>query len=957
MEEQIQELCAEFGRLPDEESRTAFLKRSPELLHVSVVADLAEAVRRKVRVDVPEAFRLAEAAVTVARQLRDEDAVALSLRAKANALWFMGQCKPAVDLFREAAVLFERAGNMNEVGRTLSSSIQSLALLGEYESAFSAAERAREIFNSLGETLRTARLELNLANIYHRQNHFTQALAAYKRAYEQLLPHNDAEGIGVALHNIAVCLIALDDFHGALETYRQMRDFCQQEGMPLLVSQADYNISYLFYLRGDYTQALELLRVSRETCRKNDDKYHLALCDLDQSEIYLELGLVDEAAEMAQKSFEQFQKLEMSYETARSLANLAVAAGVQGNSSRSLQLFAEAKEIMLRENNRSWPSLIELYQALVLFHEGNFVEADRLCTAALEFFGSAQMPSKHVLCLLLLARVRLKTGEPDEASQYCHEALEHASKLDAPILSYQAHFLMGQVHEAFGEPNKAYDSYQESRSALDSLRSGLRAEELKIAFMKDKVEVYARLIQLCLNRGSGQASTEEAFSYMEEAKSRTLRDLIFGRLHFPFVSESEENETGRRIFDVRKDLNWCYRRIEREQLSQEGASPELIESLGLRARAYEHELLRLVREVPSSNAAGRSLRTPETVSLPEIRASLGPDAALLEYFYIGEQVFVALLTTDSLDFVPVTTVSSVTRRLRMLQFQMSKFRLGRDYVSKFQQALLRATQNHLQAIYEEIFAPLRQRLKARDLIIVPYGPLHSLPFHALFDGRQFLLDTFTISYAPSASIHALCQQQIETHTGPSLILGVEDPKTPFIRQEVEAVAEVVTEPQILLGSDASERALREDGARSRLIHIASHGYFRQDSPMFSAIRLADSYLSLYDLYHMNLPVDLLTLSGCVTGLNVIAEGDELIGLSRGLLYAGARSLLLSLWDVDDRSTAEFMKLFYSHLHHQPDKAEALRRAMLDLRTRYPHPYYWAPFRLIGKSLNEVAASG
>jgi CHAT domain-containing protein len=121
--------------------------------------------------------------------------------------------------------------------------------------------------------------------------------------------------------------------------------------------------------------------------------------------------------------------------------------------------------------------------------------------------------------------------------------------------------------------------------------------------------------------------------------------------------------------------------------------------------------------------------------------------------------------------------------------------------------------------------------------------------------------------------------------------------------------------------------------------------------MFSAIRLADSYLSLYDLYHMDLPVDLLTLSGCVTGLNVIVEGDESIGLSRGLLYAGARSLLLSLWDVDDRSTAEFMNLFYSDLFQGHSKAEALRTAMLDLRRLYPHPYYWAPFRLIGKSFN------
>ncbi len=953
MEEQLLELCAELGTLPDEESRTAFLNRSPQLLQSAVVTDLAEAVRRKVRVDLPEAFGLAEAAVAIARRLQDEEAMALSLRAKANASWLMGQCRSAVDLFREAALLFERAGNMNELGRTLSTSIQSLAFLGEYENAFSAGVRARDIFDRLGNTWRMARLELNIANIYHRQNRFAQALAAYRQAYEQLLPHNDAEALGGALHNMAVCLIALDDFHGALETYRRMRDFCQQYDMPLMVAQADYNIAYLFYLRGDYDQALELLRVSRETCRKNGDKYHSGLCDLDQSEIYLELGLVQEAAEMAQQSFEQFQELGINYEAARSLANLAVAAGVQGSGSRSLQLFARAKAIMLREKNQVWPSLLDLYQALVLFHEGNFAEARRLCTAALAFFSSTQMPSKHVLCLLLLARVSLKTAELDEASRHCRVALQLVSKLDAPILSYQTQFLMGQVYECLDEPRKAYDCYQESRSALHALRSSLHTDELKIAFMRDKVEVYARLVQLCLDRDSGPASIVEAFSYVEEAKSRTLRDLILGRSHsgYPFVAESEESETGRRIGNLRKELNWCYRRIEWEELSRDGASPEVLESIRLRAREYERELLRLVREVPSSNAAGKSLRSSEAASLEEIRASLGSEAALVEYFNVAERVFAAVLTAHSLDFVPVTDASRITQRLRMLQFQMSKFRFGHDYVSKFQESLLRATQNHLQAIYEDVFAPVRPLLKTSHVVVVPYGPLHSLPFHALFDGERFLVDIFTVSYAPSASIFALCQQQVETHRGSSLILGVEDPKMPFIRQEVEAVAAVVPEPEIRMGSDANERVLREDGSHSQLVHIATHGYFREDNPMFSAIRLVDSYLSLYDLYHMDLPVDLLTLSGCVTGLNVTVEGDESIGLSRGLLYAGARSLLLSLWDVDDRSTAEFMKLFYSHVMNRQNKAEALRSAMLDLRTRYPHPYYWAPFRLIGKSFS------
>lgn len=118
--------------------------------------------------------------------------------------------------------------------------------------------------------------------------------------------------------------------------------------------------------------------------------------------------------------------------------------------------------------------------------------------------------------------------------------------------------------------------------------------------------------------------------------------------------------------------------------------------------------------------------------------------------------------------------------------------------------------------------------------------------------------------------------------------------------------------------------------------------------MFSSIRLGGSYLNLYDLYRLKLSADLVVLSGCATGLNVIKAGDEQIGLVRGLLRAGAQSLILSLWDVHDRSTQEFMVSFYTHLQRGKSKPEAMRSAITELRARYPHPYYWAPFLLIGK---------
>ncbi len=928
--------------------RTEFLHHHRQLLDTHVVDELADAVRAAVRVDIPKASILAEAAVAIAGELGQDETLARAFRSKANAAWFKGDCRHAVGLFQTAAQLFEQARNMNEVGRTLSSSIQSLALLGEYDTAFRAADRARDIFTKLNEPLRVARLTINVANIYHRQNRYSEALSAYEAAYRELLPHKDMEGLGVALHNVAVCLIALDDFRGAMESYRRMRALCEEQNMPLLVGQADYNIAYLHYLRGEYTEALDLLRATREMCQKNGDSYHLGLCDLDQSEIYLELNLVEEAIEMAQASLDHFLSLGMNYEACRSQMNLAIAKSLQGETMRALELFSGAKEMARQENNRVLPALIDLYRALVLYDCGEFVEAETLCRDVLNFFGSTSLPSKHAFSRLLLARILFQTGNSQASAGECDEALTILNNLDAPILLYQVHLLRGQILESAGKTTRAYELYQHARHELETLRSSLQRDELKIGFMRNRLEVYSRLIQLCLQDKTRDSSAEEAFGYIEAAKSRTLQDLIFAGPQQKDIN-AEEHETDQHVKNLRKELNWYYHRIEREQCSPDGISAGQLQALKQQAREREHQLLHLLREAPASAAVGAALLNSKIASLSEVRCALGPETTLVEYFAVNAQIHAAVISAKDLKILRIACASGVMQSLRMLRFQLSKLRLDPAYVSRFATSLLRATQGHLQGLYRDLIAPIENVLGTEDLIVVPYGPLHSLPFHCLFDGKRYLVDNFNVCYAPCASIFAHSHRQQRQDSRPSLIVGVDDPRMPFIRDEVESVAKVVPEPRVLWGAEATEQALREYGAQSRLIHIATHGCFRQDSPMFSSIRLADSYVSLYDLYRINLPAELLTLSGCVTGLDVVDEGDELIGLTRGLLYAGAQSLLLSLWDVDDRSTSRFMREFYGELAKGSRKADALRIAMLRLREQYSHPYYWAPFKLIGRA--------
>jgi CHAT domain-containing protein/tetratricopeptide (TPR) repeat protein len=941
-------LIAKLGQLSSEPARRKFLAQHKTLIRQDTVEQLAKLVVQKVRVNTQEALHLAEAAVLIGKRLRSKEALALGLRAKANALYSSGDNRAAIEHHQQAFRLYESLEIWNEAARTLSSSIQPMILVGEYDKAFEAAERAREIFARLKDPWRLARLEINVGNIYHRQDRFEESIAHYERAYAGLVPYKDAEGIAVVLSNMAVCLISLNDFPRALSTYKEARAFCQQNNMPLLVAQADYNIAYLYYLRGEYSRAIEALYAARRACEATGDAYHFALCHLDLSDIYLELNLSEEAREIAHEGFLQFEKLGMGYEAAKTLANEATAYGQQGKTVQALERFAKARDMFGRENNLVWPWLIDLYQGLLLFHEGRYFEARRLCAAAAVFFDQSALAGKAILAHLLLARIALQMGDSAEAQNETDKSLARLKGVQTPVLAYQAHLLEGQIAQARHDRPAAHHAYLQARKALETLRSRLQGEELKISFVKNRMQVYEALVDLYIAGDGTDTSTEEALACMEAAKSRSMIEMIFqGGQSLP-LGEAGQSDLVRRIRDLREELNWYYHRIELEQLRPEEKSLERLGSLQEKAQLHEKELLRTLRELPAHERENATLEAPAGFSLEKLQASLPQDATLVEYFSTGDRIVAAVITSTEIHILPVTVLSRVAHFLQLLRFQLSKFRMGSQYVRRFEEPLLRATHSHLESLYGELIAPLRPFFQGKHLIVVPHGPLHFLPFHALRNGEEYLCDAFTVSYAPSATVFSLCQEKPASVSTISLILGIADDRAPQILDEVKSVAALLPQSSLHIGDQATSSLLRERGPESGLLHIATHGVYRQDNPMFSGIRLGDGYLNLYDLYQMRLNAKLVTLSGCATGMNFVAAGDELLGLQRGLFCAGATTLLLSLWDVHDQSTSQLMQLFYREYMRTGNMPDALQHAMRELRQKNPHPYFWAPFVLVGK---------
>lgn len=956
--------------LEDEAESLAFLAARTDLHGRPAVERLSRELVRYALEDLHQAERLARAVVWLAEAVGDDYSRALAAKSQGHAAYLTGRYEEARAHYGVAVDLFRAGGAEIEAAVVQSSSLQSSAYLGRFREALEDARQAREVFSRHGDRLLLARLASNEGNILVRQDRHPEALDLFRDALAVLRQIGDPQDLVAVLTNIGVCAIELHDFTEALAAYRELSAHCERHGMALAAAQADYNIAYFYYHRGEYTRALEMYQRSRAWSLESGDPYELALCDLDQAEIYLELNLTEEGERLAQLAFAAFEELAMPYEGAKTVAFLAIAAHQLGRDFQALRLFDDARRRFVAQENRVWPAAIDLYQALILYDAGRSPEARHLAERSRGLFEAARQEARAALCDVLLARIDLQSSQPLAARDRCRLALQRLEILDIPASSAKAWFVCGQAEEALGDREAALAAYRTAHGLLESLRTHLHREELKISFFRDKLELYQSLVAITLSgepaSGSRREDQRDALTFIEQAKSRSLADLIAFRAQSLPPSRSTHSELVDRMRRLREELNWYYRQIDVHELqappSSEGGSADAarsrIEELRRLSREQESKLLATLGELRTADAEFGSLQTAATLGVDEIQAAIPPDCMLVEYYEARGTIYVAVVGRHQLTVRPVTTGQRVREVQRLLQFQLSKFRLGTDYCSTFAAQIHAATRAHLSELYAELLAPVAWLFeKCRHLVVVPHGSLHYLPFHALHDGERYLIDRYTLSYAPSASVFALCCVREDAAGLSSLILGVPDRLTPSILDEVRAVAAMLPSSELFLAEEATEERLRALGPAARLVHIATHGFFRQDNPMFSAIQLGGSRLTLFDIYQLKLDSELVVLSGCGTGLNVVESGDELIGLTRGLLYAGAHAAMVTLWDVHDRSTADFMSAFYRQLSRQPNLALAARVAMQELRETYPHPYYWAPFVLVGKPFEIRRGSG
>jgi CHAT domain-containing protein len=484
-------------------------------------------------------------------------------------------------------------------------------------------------------------------------------------------------------------------------------------------------------------------------------------------------------------------------------------------------------------------------------------------------------------------------------------------------------FDRGRIAEQDGRLEDAVGFYRRAIDVIEQQRASINTEANKIGFVGNKQAVYRHLIATLFTSGQHTA----AFEYVERSKSRTLVDLLAGKRDFAVRTGSAE-----RVQALLATLETA----EVEARVQEAAAPSGSERRSLIARTKQE-----LREQAPDLA---SLTSVTFVSAAEIQSRIASNEALIEYYYADGEMFAFILTAQGVRAIQLNgdNLPADIRRLReALEDPTSRGHLEMS-----------------QALYQRLWRPLGSLASTPHLIIIPHGALHYLPFNALHDGTAYLVDRFSIRLLPSASVmRYLRATRTEKPTG-MLAFGnpaLGDPRynLRYAQAEAVAVGDMFPRSRVLVREQATETALKRWGDEFPYIHFATHGEFDSDAPLRSALLLApdaesDGVLTVGKLYSLRLDADLITLSACETGLGKITNGDDVVGLTRGFLYAGTSSIVASLWKVDDLATSHLMSQFYSALRGA-DKREALRQAQLEARRKYPHPYYWAAFQLTGNA--------
>ncbi|HEX5736209.1 MAG TPA: CHAT domain-containing protein [Blastocatellia bacterium] len=721
------------------------------------------------------------------------------------------------------------------------------------------------------------------------------------------------------------------------------------------------------------------------------------------AKLYSELYYLDLAKLYYTKALDQARIAKDVNSQAEAFSQLATLYYRSGERARAIAYIDQARQLNRRQADEDMQAMLLHLTGQIAQEQGLNEDSREALTEALAIYRRTGNVGEQIKVLSSFSDLHLASAQNQAALEQARQAVEMADaqaklafeKAEAqPNLAasfadihrtrewrWRALLALARAQRATGQKELAVKSYFRAISHIEAIWLAItRATDVgAVAFREERQAPYRELVDVLIEQGK----ISEAYHVTERARSRTILSLMAARRAKGSPRTSFQDETLRSLS------------ISIASLRTQLLSPQI--SLRQRAKIESEieESLSALQEAQAKVDMERfkdRLAWFQPVSVKQVQEKLGQGEDRVAEFLLGEKrSFLWLISSDQL-FIEILPGRKEIERAVKQYLAVINSKPNNLYLER----QLAVHRELAEKLFKTLFGRLAEQfVPGWRLTLVPDGLLHYLPFETLIYKGRYLVEEREIGYLPSAGLLGLLQEKenragaddkmdllafgdpifepggskarsrVNTGDGPDQALrasrGFKPTELPRTRDEVTEIANLF-EPnrrRMYLGKDSTEDVIKAEPLRRyRRLHLATHGLVDERNPSRSAVILTldndsqeDGFLEVSEIAELDLDCDLVVLSACQTGLGRLFSGEGIVGLSRAFLYAGARSVVVSLWNVSDISTARLMKCFYKDLVSGVGNSAALRNAKLQMirsGAEARHPYYWASFIIVGK---------
>jgi CHAT domain-containing protein/Tfp pilus assembly protein PilF len=888
-------------------------------------------------------------------------------------------------------------GDSVGVSFTLSNLGNVYADRGEFDHAIEYYLSGLELRRSSTDTRSVGLSFQNIGFTYYQTGDMVHALSYFDSARTILAGVPDSTNLGTTLLYIGSTYLEQGDYSRARDLFSQGLHLAEVMRDTFSIGVAWGELANLNVYTGNHSKAIQYTRAAGRYFEQIGNQYNFSASLLNIGSIYSSLGDYSRAIDYFHRSAELKEKIGDQYGLGMTLESMGNIYLQLDSLSRAIGLFRQSLAIADSIGDKPTVARNHLHLGLIAVKHKRYNEARRSLQTSLQFFQTERMKRNEATVLNAFGQLHREERLFPTATEYFSRALAIGKELEAHEIVWQAHLGLGLISEAQNHHQDAAHYYRESINAIERVRGQLGPAEQRENYLALSYSPYEALIGV-LARMHTLSPTDgfdrEALAVVERSKARSFVELL-----------AESNTDIRRgLTEGQKlDERMILRRIARIQssLMQPTTRPKQDNDLALQLRKEEENLELFRGELRATAPQYAALSYPDPIDAYTAQRTLLDDNTLLVEFSLGtSNSYLWIVSHDAIRMVSLPGKTRIERESRSLLDELRKQPTARTVNSSLKRI------NQLgEQLFRTLFSEAARDLKnAKHLIIIPDGILLNLPFEALSvkpntqnqvlsDYRSsYLCSHLSISYAYSASALAELHKRAAMHRQQNrlALLAYGDPMVPQSRHNLQAAAsqppmrgleEFVLNAhplpstrteiesiathfppekiKVVLGEAATEDNFkRESLGEYKFVHLATHGLLDDQVPTRSSLLLSvdrdtveDGLLTMNEVYGLELDADAVILSACETGLGKFVRGEGIVGLTRAFHYAGAQSVVVSMWKIADVSTSEFMQRFYSRLSTGGNISQALREAKLSMMHSsvklWRHPFHWAAFVLQG----------